>query len=271
MSRSRPLVICAQQRSGTAVLRSNLRQSPLTRCYDEVFLANRERSEFNFFNFKEGLLKEDLSLFFPSAENQQTIFRRFIDFLDDHCDTPFFVLDIKYNSWHHLDPVWHGVLDRPFLLTLLLEREVSIVHMIRQNVFQQRVSNEFAQATKQWHFNSKHDAKPKDIAIEIDPDDCQAKMELSQKRTELFRNWFSGHKHYGELMYEEMFTSDGEFSDDTLQLICDLVGTDIQMPTQPGLKKGIRNVSQVISNQEALLQHFAQTSFAEMVTESLQV
>ena len=269
MSRSKPIVVCAQQRSGTTVLHNNLGQSPFATNYGEVFHEHRDVNQRNFFRFKIEHLRQDPELCFPSRENQRAICESYLTFLSEQCETPYFVMDIKYNSWHHFNPVWYGLFNYPFLMEVLRGKGVPMIHVIRKDVFQQRVSIAFAEATQDWHFPKNSNNKPKDVAIRIDPERCQHEMELSQKRTELFRRWFHGHNKYLELIYEDMFV-DGNFSNDTLTKINELMGMDMKIPAEPALKKGIKRVSNVISNQSELMSHFEGTPFEQMVHTSLQ-
>ncbi len=269
MACSTPIIICAQQRSGTTVLQSNLGQSPLATNYGEVFLDRRDANPRNFFTFKIEQVKQDPELCFPTRDNQRAICEKYLEFLDQQCETSHYVMDVKYNSWHHFNPVWYGLFNFPFLMEILRSKSVPMIHVIRKDVFQQHVSIAFAQATQDWHFRSNSDKKPKEMEIRLDPKRCQREMELSQKRTELFRQWFEGHNNYLELTYEDMFVN-GDFSPETLAKINELMGKDMQIPVKPALRKGIKRVSNVISNQGELVDHFKGTRFQDMVHASLQ-
>ncbi|MCA9217231.1 MAG: hypothetical protein KDB27_29380 [Planctomycetales bacterium] len=264
-----PIIICAQQRSGTTVLHSNLGQSPYATNYGEVFLDQPEINPYNFFTFKIDQVKQNPELCFPTRPHQREICEKYLEFLSSSCETPFHVLDVKYNSWHHFNPVWYGLFNYPFLMEIVRSRHVPIIHVIRKDVFQQRVSIAFAEATQDWHFPSNVESKPKDVSIRLDPAHCQREMELSQRRTAMFREWFAGHDRYLELNYEEMFEN-GEFAPSTLSSINELMRMDMKIPQKPALKKGIKSVSKVISNRGELLNHFKGTCFESMVCDSLQ-
>ena len=263
-----PIVICAQQRSGTTVLQQNLGQSPLATNFSEVFHNLEEISPVNYLLFRIEQFKVDPGLSFPTRENQRTLFDRYMSFLAARCDTPYYAIDIKYNSWHHFDSIWHGLLCRPDLVELVREMSTPIIHVIREGVFQQHVSNKFAERTKTWHYYSQEDKRPKEISIRLDPAKCQNAMERSQLATERFRSWFRGHDRYLELTYETMFDN-GEFADQTLSAINELVGVDLKIPKKPVLKKVLGSVSKVISNREEVVRHFKGTRFEEMVCSSL--
>ncbi|MCA9215175.1 MAG: hypothetical protein KDB27_19035 [Planctomycetales bacterium] len=263
-----PIVICAQQRSGTTVLQENLGQSPLVTNFSEVFHDREEISPVNYLLYRIELFRKHPELSFPTPENQQTLFERYLDYLDKRCSTPFYVMDIKYNSWHHFDPLWHGLFARPALIGIIRSLGSPIIHVIRRNVFQQHVSTRFAEQTQTWHYQSKDDKQPEEIAIRLDPAQCQYGMEMSQRRTKQFRAWFHGHDKYTELVYEDMF-EDGAFAESALNQINGLVGVDLQIPAQPRLKKVLKSVSKVIENQDEILRHFEGTPFEHMVFSSL--
>lgn len=266
---SQPIVICAQQRSGTTVLQENFGQSPLVTNYSEVFHNVEDISPANYLLFRIEQYRQDPALSFPSEENQRILFDRYVDYLARKSETRFYVMDIKYNSWHHFDTVWHGLFNRPSLVGIIRELKTPVIHVIRRDVFKQYVSNRFADETRTWHHYASENTKPKEIEIRIDTAQCQWAMEMSQRRTKQFRSWFHGHEKYIELTYEEMFKS-GSFSDQTLSAINELVGVDLAIPTKPVLKKVLGSVSKVISNSDELVQHFQGTQFEEMVSSSLQ-
>ncbi|MFC1759105.1 Stf0 family sulfotransferase, partial [Planctomycetota bacterium] len=240
-----PIVICAQQRSGTTVLQRNLGQSPLATNYSEVFHNLKEISDVNYLLYRVEQFKENPQLSFPTEENQKLLFDRYVESLAKTCETPFYVMDIKYNSWHHFDSIWHEQFNRPTLIGFVRSMEMPVIHVIRKDVFRQHVSNKFAHQTQTWHYQSIENETPKEIAIRLDPTHCQYSMEMSQRRTKQFRSWFHGHNRYLELTYEEMFDN-GVFSAQTLSAINELVGIDLQIPMKPALKKVLGSVSQVI-------------------------
>ena len=265
----RPIVICAQQRSGTTVLQENLGQSPLVTNFSEVFHNLEEISPVNYLLFRIEQYREDPALSFPTEDNQRILFDRYMEYLAAKSETPFYVMDIKYNSWHHFDTIWHGLFNRPSLVGLVRELDMPVIHVIRRDVFKQYVSNRFADKTQTWHHYASEDTKPNEIEIQIAPSKCQWAMEMSQRRTKQFRSWFHGHEKYIELTYEEMF-NDGRFSEQTLAAINALIGVDLQIPTSPVLKKVLGSVSKVIGNSDEIVQYFQGTQFEKMVSSSLQ-
>ncbi len=258
---ARPIVICAQQRSGTTVLQRTMDMSPYVKNYGEVFhtkeyYPNENYPNWNklgFFFFKERLLKKSPQLLYANHKNQALIFKRYFQFLAKQAQKEYFVVDIKYNSWHHFNGVWQNNLFRPYCLELARKNNFYIIHLIRQNVFEQYLSNIYASKLEQYHFTQQIEIDQSQKQIKINPRKCRQAMLTSQRNTQLFKNWFRNYSNYIEIFYEDMFTQKGSFSKRTLNAINKLVDKDLEIPATPCLKKIIKKPSEFISNKKQII------------------
>ncbi|MCO6489292.1 MAG: sulfotransferase [Phaeodactylibacter sp.] len=272
-----PIILLAYQRSGTTVLQRTMGTSPLVHNFGEVFLGPKPADKVkeyyddwnlyaktNFFNFKEKAVAENPALLLPSPENQKMLFGLFLDRLAKSTTKKYFIADVKYHSWHHLNIFFQEIFHPPFLLRMLLEQEVKFIHLIRKNVFEQYVSWIYSKATRKWHYKRKETLRKQKITIDVR--DCEARMRLSLDSTRVFEGWLSGASCL-TLYYESLF-EDGRFSPEVLSKIEGHIGEKLSLPDAPVLKKVISNVGGVVKNREEVLQYFKDTPY-EKYTRSL--
>ena len=141
-----PVVVVSKQRSGTTAFNQALGESrKLTAC-GEVFhhavaktLFTRRR--FNFFKWRNALDSERLrEFYFKDADNpfergQKRMARAFVEHLLEGAKSPYALIDIKYDSWHHIHRAWQSPGDPPLLMQVLREFDVTYIHIVRQNSF----------------------------------------------------------------------------------------------------------------------------------------
>jgi len=264
---SSPIFFCAQQRSGTTVLQRTIRQSPLVDNYGEVF-HHQLTKEYSFFEFKDELLKEQPELWLPSPENQEVVFETYIKHLENLTSKRYFVVDVKYNSWHHFNTFWQHIVEEPFLLKMMMARKYKIIHIVRKNVFNQYVSSKFAQLHQKYHYNEREASKVKEKEkIRINVRDCQKRMAFSVSQSALFHRWLKKYPFYLRIFYEDMFV-DGQFSEDVLASINQLIGENLEFPLQPALKKIPRDLNTLIINKAQVKKCFSDTRFEKFVEEA---
>lgn len=265
-----PIILLAYQRSGTTVLQRTMGTSPLVHNYGEVFLGPKPAQKVkeyyddwnlyaatNFFNFKEKAVAEDPALLLPSPENQEMLFNLFFDRLAENTAKKYFIVDIKYHSWHHLNIFFQEIFHPPFLLRMLQKKPVKFIHLVRKNVFEQYVSWVYSKATKKWHYRKQEALRKQTITIDVR--DCEERMQLSLDSTRMFDKWLSGAPCL-TLYYEDLFV-DGRFSPEVLTRIERHIGEKLDLPDAPVLKKVISNVWDIIENREEVLHYFEGTPF----------
>ena len=84
-------------------------------------------------------------------------------------------VDIKYNQLRYIAPLTWGLSEKPFLLRYLGDRNIPIVHMIRENIVKQALSLTIAEARNVYH----------NYAGET----FDTKLEITPKRLLQFCNW----------------------------------------------------------------------------------
>jgi LPS sulfotransferase NodH len=269
---AKPIIICAQQRSGTTVLQRTMSGSPLIHTFGEIFHDKHyknKKKDFNFFNYREKIFASHPELSFPNFQNQARLWYEYLENLGIGCQKEYFILDIKYNSWHHLSGVWQGILDIPNGLKMVKQKSIPVVHVIRKNIFLQYLSSKYAQKARTWHVGEKLKTKEVPaITLSIDPRDCLLRMKRSEEQTRLYKNWLKDYPQTCILFYEDMFEN-GLLSNQTLQKLNELMGRELEIPETPALKKIVKKPEQVVENKEEVLAFFKDSPYEEMVIQGL--
>ncbi len=235
---------------------------------DEVEGNNRELliSHLNFFNFRKCLFEDNLSLSFPSEENQKEIFLKYDDYAKKIAKSKSILFDVKYSSWHHLNPYWMMPGQKPFLAKLIQQKNYSIVHVIRDNLFAQYCSLMFAVHTGKWHLSEGEKASKK--RIKIDPKDCELRMKSVQSSQEWYESIFSNYKNYHVLHYEDMFTND-TLSTVVVEKFSQILRQEPNKQVGVPIRKTTPSLRQIVANYEEVMEHFARGPFEKMVAQSL--
>lgn len=256
------LVVCATQRSGTTVLEETLAQGPTFEKYGEVFIGPdqvkvEKQRRFNYFNFRSEVFRTKPELSIPTKENQRSLFHSYLKMLCEKTDKKAIIIDIKYNSWHHLNDIWYPVGQPPYLVELVQKWKLPVLHLVRRNSFQRSCSLLVAQHTKRWHIR-RHADKPERVSIKVDPKRLGRMIRDADGQVSMFQRFFQDYGRYHEIYYENLFENDQLKAD-----IGDQVSSLCRFPVQfdPTLtqRKAVPRLRDFISNFEELQQHFAGT------------
>jgi len=260
---SEPIIICAQQRSGTTLVVKALGETGKCTVYGEVFdpyyFHSKDKSAF--FDFKRDLLKEDLNLFFPSPKNQKTIFDKYFHSLKKNATKPYHVVDIKYDSWHHFNPVWHCSEQPPILLNWIMALNIPVIHIIRKNLLYQYISSIVAEKTGKYHFKNNEKGLEYYQRIKINPNHCKFMMHRVKRNIKKHQGWFHKYPYYYQIAYEDL-THNGVFTNKLNNIVSTITKNEIIKLSDPPLKKGIKDPFEYIENKEQLFRVLKESVFA---------
>lgn len=262
--RSQTIIFCAQQRSGTTVLQRAFQETGIFKNYSEIFHhspINNPNNHFSFFNFKRHLISKEIKYFFPARENQKHIFDLFFDKLENETSLPYNIVDIKYNSWHHLNPVWHSAQEIPTLLMWAQLRKIPILHIVRKNLLHQFISHEIANSTGKWHYKKGESRNKEKVSYNINPTDCLMGMRIVKRDIRNFRSWLSSYPLSYEIEYEELIV-DNKFTSKVNHIVSEITNGRVDKLGDPPLKKGISNPIQLIENKDELFSKIKNTQFS---------
>jgi LPS sulfotransferase NodH len=261
------IIILAQQRSGTTVVRRTLAEGPDTHDFGEVFHEDYEREPTNFFSFKQRAVEENLKLLFPSVQNQTHLWSGYLDFLRKGTKKPLALIDVKYNSWHHLNTVWYVTGDMPDLVRHVRNDGVPVLHLVRDNAFAQACSSVLANARGIWQVESKAEADSDEPAHTLDAAQILVHMERSLEQTRLFRSFFSKHDLYEEVKYEELFEGT-RLSATLYERMKRLAGRDVDAEADVALHKVIPQLDQMVANVEEIKDFFSGSPYEAQVEDA---
>ena len=140
---------------------------------------------------------------------------------------------------------------------LLEDKNISIIHLRRENMLRALVSQKIGEKTKQWtqHINAKGSA---DKVIQLDPEECRTTFENISAYEERTRQQFARHKTYVECTYERL-AADGYNLANELYAQFDLPA---HKPTTVLKKQNPESMQDLVSNYEEVKEHFSTTKWA---------
>jgi len=259
-----PIIICAQQRSGTTVLQNAIGSTEEIHNFGEIFhqVAYDKQLKHSFFMYKERLIENQPKFITPKINFQARILNRYLNHLSRLSEKPNLLLDIKYNSWHHLNPIWFNYFDKPLMLKLLMERNSILLHIIRRNKFEQFVSSETARKRQLWHLKPDKNKNIADVKLNIDHARCINFMENSLRIQNLFAYWISEYENSVSIYYEDMFDVNGDFNAKTLKSIQEKLLLSSAIPKKPLLEKiNSGSIQNIVENYQELKLSFLNTKY----------
>lgn len=238
---STPVFIIAQQRSGTNLLRRSLATSGRFRDSDEVFDPRRD----GFWPFYLEQTKKHPELARPNAVNQIKLLESFLEFHLDN-DSPFTLLDVKYNSTHLQDDMWHSPVARSMLINWLIKKQYPVIHLVRDNCLENYVSFLVGTHTQNWVVGSTAQP-PKPVKLELDVHHAVFQVKRRQQQIRRFQNDLRNANSLG-LTYESLMDSNGHFSTTVSKQICEFLGIKEALAIAVPTKKTGRPLRDVVVN-----------------------
>lgn len=196
----------ARQRSGTNALRSIVGTNPDIACFTEVFKPEERESPdplkraSNYFTFLPHYCAGDVTRAFP--DRVDTLFDDYLAYLRPLAAKPLKVLDVKYNSTHHITGTWRAIAE-PTLFSLVKAREHAVLHLVRRNYLRSLLSHLKAWESKRYY---KYDPSPEaDTRVMVYTDWAIPEMERWRAEDDLVAAAFEGYAHYLRLEYDDLF------------------------------------------------------------------
>lgn len=263
----RLLILVAKQRSGTHAFTRLLGSAPEVQNLGEVFFAFAKMLPGTFFEFRQNMIRQIPRLAFPSEHHQAELWNGYCRQMAAQYGESLLLMDIKYNSWHHFNPVWQNPSDPPAMIKLVRKQRLPVIHLIRSNKFSQACSEQIALRRMVWDSSQRAHARD-ERPISLPPEVLEQHMARSKLETEMFRRYFEGYERYVELTYEESF-ADNRLSPKALaglQAVTDRPGLGEGLETP--LRKVISDLNQTLGNAKEIRRYFAKTQWAQQVEAS---
>lgn len=249
----KPIFLISTQRSGTNLFRRAISQNEMFQEFSEPFAP---RSDYGFWFLKTKLIESNKDLVIPTPENQNYIFKEFLEYFSSHCTKEYYIIDIKYDSVEHFNSVWHNPCSRPNLFELIKKYNIPVIHLIRSNYLEVYISSLLASRTQVWVADASSNPtedSPQENLIEVDLQELIQAVKNRENQVELFKSYVNSCPQCLNLFYENLLSEDGtELSKQVVQKIKKLLEFDNDFQTSvvtrklaPSLSKLIKNYDQV--------------------------
>ena len=255
-------ILLARQRSGTGALGTILDKHSQIKYLGEIFHPGNVGSAHNFFTYKLEAVKKDPELMLP--ERGLELLNGFLEWKAEVIKDQLPVIDVKYSSLHHLTSPWLEPAARPALLTHCINHRLPIIHLTRENYLHGFVSGRLAEANKVWHARSETEIKV--TSVEIDTEVLLSSFRQTRASVELVRHWLGKRHFVYEVEYANLFTPDGNFSDDVRVELEDLLDIDAFTDTTPVfVKQNKAPLTESIKNYEQVFDALKDTEYVWML------
>ena len=270
-------IICAAPRSGTTFLGDSVRRAYEAAWPGEIFYEVRlepgidprnvedRHARGNFFTLRARALHQRPELTYPDIDARRALFDLYLDSLRTGFPERRFLLDVKYTSWHHLDGYWRGPKDPPGLIELVREKNIPVVHLVRQNVFALYCSQRLAETSGKWERQAGTPANTGTLTIH--PEECHQWMIDMVNTQKMFTKWLAGCTVHA-LTYENLLDR-GSFAHEVAETFTAIFGSQPIRPWTTSFAKVLPPLNRVIENGQTVADYFQGTEFESFVKSSL--
>ena len=267
-------ILLSRQRSGTNALRSVLETHPKLHCFYEItsFAENDLKREESFISYAKNQCGDR----YDDPDNHIEIFEEFVEVLHGLHDKEITVIDLKYNSLHHVSARWAELHERP-LFTWLQGNYVPVIRLRRDNYLKVLLSDQIAQKRNQWHdLGAERGTRVKPKALDaIMPNDSADmayllhRIKSLQLEDGIIDSIFQNYDNLCQVTYSEMFPELGcSLSESVLERICTLLDVDFSFQTTPWTSKSVpRPLWEVITNWQQVSSTLRGTQFEHFLAD----
>ncbi|HLY04349.1 MAG TPA: sulfotransferase [Rhizomicrobium sp.] len=229
--------LIARPRSGTTVFSKMLGTHPRVACVGEIFNESNERS---YFQFLKRQVATDADSLLPG--NSHKTFMKYVETCRRSAEAKkanckVVVLDVKYDQSHLLCEPWWKIGQLPRLFFLMREQRWRVIDIHRNDVVGLCISNQVAMQTKIYHSNALPEGEKQSARIRINPNQVLREIRATQQVYQMIETHFAARREYKKLNYENMFDSDGNFSEQTVGEVSEFLGVQNHFDRAPRLQK----------------------------------
>lgn len=254
--------LIARQRSGTSALGSVFNQHPRLRYFSEIFHNGHIGHDLNYFTFYLEKVRQDLLHSLPGANME--IFREYLEYLKSRSKDRIAIVDVKYNSTHHLNEFWQNPAGTPGFIRFLYKNDIPVIHLKRENILKGLISSQMARLNNVWH--TKDVEAIRAHTLRLDPQTLVANLTETAEQAALIEKSLVRARHRLDLTYESLFDADGTISACARQSICDLFGLEAFPASKPiYVKQTNDDLRQVLENYDEIEKCLAGSAFAWML------
>jgi LPS sulfotransferase NodH len=173
------------------------------------------------------------------------------------------MFDVKLNSSHSLNEIWHQPGARGNLFNLISQRtDIAVLHLERSNIFAQAISERIAEKTGVWHLEPGQ-ARSESNRVTIAPGSILKRLIELDQGAELLRASVRGMRSCVTLQYEGLF-ADGSLAPVAREKIASVTGASLPDRCEVALTKVVGNLKHSIRNWESVVDFFDGTDYADL-------
>jgi len=170
------------------------------------------------------------------------------------------IVDVKYNSWHQLNHVWQAPGESPYLMNILATLpKVVVLHVVRNDVLAQCVSDQVAAASGVWHYAG--EKLQDESKVVIDPESLLLRMRQSVTQLSIVRSWLQD-LNTVELHYEETYRLDGALTDFVFRHLSQHMDIEVDRPSANTVDRPKVRPLNRIANWEAIITALTESEFS---------
>jgi LPS sulfotransferase NodH len=255
-------LLLARQRSGTGALGSVLEQHPQLKYTGEVFHPGNTGQAQNFFTFLRDAVAQDPDMALPT--NRSVVFEQFLAGEAEQFGHKKLIVDIKYNSLHHLNEGWRGLAEIPTAILRAKQNSLPILHLTRRNAIQSFVSGRLAEANQVWH--ARDDEQIKTTSTVVNIRQMSRYLVNAEQETQMIEKWIKGYRKAVQFDYADMFEQDGAMSKDITGRIAEAADINPFENLQPNfVKQAPKSLEQSIENYDLVARALRGSPFEWML------
>lgn len=245
---SKPIVLLSVQRSGTNFLRRILGSHPaIDPLFGEIFDPGHIGNELSFFHFYERAVADNPFLCLP--DQRIVAFEKYVEFLDERVQSPYYILDIKYHSIRQMESYWPG--KREVLTQYIIDSKWPVIHLIRTDL----VAAIFSQlrAHKTGIYVTKAPRYRDTFSGPVDAVQMVKGVAQRRRLIQQYRRDFGGARLL-EITYEDLIDAPNGISEPVMAGVRDFLGVTDEFSRTPETTKLITQpMSRAIANYEDVL------------------
>ena len=258
-------VLLARQRSGTNALLSVLGTHPDIFCFDEVFrrddLIRPEEAQIrgNYFNFLAQYAAGDPAKAFP--DRHESVLAAYVTHLRALAQRRHVVVDVKYNSTHHLSGVWRPLIGEPGMFGYLKARGAAVLHLTRRNYLRCLLSHLKAWESRRYYVFE--GPAPPDVRVSVPATWALEEMERWQAEDALVARAFDEYAGYKQIEYADLFPDvSGALSKSALEDLRLWFGVSDAFTNRASLsKQSSLPLNETVENMDELVETLRGTTF----------
>lgn len=256
------IFVIGRQRSGTTVFRQLLVNHGAMNA-DEILHGDLSRPH-RFYAFVRERMKQNPSLLHPMKH--PPLFQPYIDQLRVAAKGAPIVLDLKYFAINLIPSPEDVAARRPFILQYIAQTQSNVFHITRRNKLRVLVSERIAVATGAWSAQHPHQLPPDRQPLHLEIDTITRWLDRMAREDQSARQIVASLPKCRELVYEEMFEANGNFTDEVAALAAAALGRDSVNATPTNLRMNPEPLPELLTNYDEIAGALHGTHNAWMLT-----